>query len=290
MKIRFLIYVVVALSLLTASCTENIDLTLSSTSTRVVVDGHLCDQKSDMNYVRLTLSANYYSSHATPAISGAKVVVNDGESDIEFAESDTKPGYYYAPEMFTAIYGRTYTLNISNVDYNSDGELETYTAQSIMPNTYTVDSITCKYNKTMEHYMVGMYGPEDVTVENYYAFCIAHNDTLVSDSYSELSVTDDKWFTNDYVHGATIYYFSEDDIDRKIKEGDKVTLFGMAITKELFDYINAVSDISGGGNPVFSSTPANAVGNISGGALGFFTTYAVKRVDCEIRSDSGDLK
>ena len=105
-----------------SACSEDIDLTLSTTHPFFVVDGHICDEVSPYNFVRLTMSSDYFQNAESPAVRGASVVINDGEKDIVFEEQE--PGYYMAPALFAGMHGRTYHLTISNVDIDGDGMID----------------------------------------------------------------------------------------------------------------------------------------------------------------------
>lgn len=268
--------------LILSACSEDIDLTLSTTHPFFVVDGHICDEVSPYNFVRLTMSSDYFQNTESPAVRGASVVINDGEQDIVFEEQE--PGYYMAPALFAGMHGRTYHLTISNVDIDGDGVNESYTAESVMPPTYGIDSVKCTYDNFLQIYKIGMYAHEDTSTENYYMFGYSYNDSLVCDSYLDYAITDDSYFSSDYCWGATISTLREDFLKSGvINVGDTITVHALSINEDLFKYIAAVDDIDSGSNPMFSSTPANAVGNISNGALGFFTAMAVVHVQCLVQ-------
>ncbi len=282
------LYYILISSILIISCSEDIDLTLNSSKPTLVVDGHIFDTISDLNYVRLTMSTNYFSNAPSPGVSGATVVVSDGLDEYYFTERDSA-GLYYAPILFAAQHNCTYTLTISDVDTNGDGVNETYTALSTTPPTYEVDSVQCTYDKFMDAYKVGLYAYEDTMTQNYYMFGVAINDSLISNTYTNMSLTTDKWFSTNYCWGATIYIFSDENIKgRDVCLGDKITTHVMSINEDFYNYVEAMGDIVNGSNPMFSSTPSNAVGNINGGALGFFTVIAIKSKDCYI-TEVGDM-
>ena len=284
MKHSVYIYILLIINVL-IGCSEDIDLELSSTASHLVVDGHLYDVPSDLNFVRLTMSTDYFQNQPSPVVHGANVVVSDGVNDYQFVENEAY-GYYEAPTLFAAEHGRTYTLTISGIDTNADGELETYTASSATPPTYVVDSAQCVYDDFFDAYRVKLFAPEDTASTDFYMFGIALNDSLISTSYTTYALTDDKWFTSDYCWGATVYLFSDEDLSHgEVSVGDKVTLISMSVTEEFFNYVSALGDITYGSNPMFSSTPANAIGNISGDALGFFTVMAVVQTSCEVRKE-----
>lgn len=280
---RAIIYIMYCLLVVLASCTEDITLKLSSAESRLVVDGHICDVPSPYNYVRLTMSSDYFSNGQPLAVTGAHVVISDGLEETILTEDSERKGFYMAPSAFAGKHDVNYTLTVSGVDTDHDGRLETYTASSPMPPTYIVDSVNCTYHEKIDHYLLGMYAAEDTTMSNFYMFGMAYNDSLVTDSYTKFTRTNDSWFVNSYCWGATVVYFDDDDIVGEICAGDTVSMYALSINEDFYDYLDAIDDIIDGANPMFSSAPANAVGNVSNGALGFFTAFAVVRVDCLVK-------
>ena len=264
------------------SCTEDMDLNLKSAKQRLVVDGHLYDVVTPENYVRLTMSAEYFSNKEPEPVSMARVSVSDGVKETVFEEDTERKGYYIAPEGFRALNDCIYTLTITDVDADADGVSDLFTAQSYMPKAAKADSISCYYDRIQELYGIRFYSYEDTSEANYYMFGFSLCDSLVTDTYMELAVQSDDWFTTDYCWGATVYMFNEDYVNRPIHNGDKLTMHAYSINKEFYDYFLAMQDIYSGGNPMFSSAPANAQGNISGGALGIFTTMVSVDLSCQI--------
>lgn len=245
----------------------------------LVVNGHICDRISTYNYIRLSITSDYFNNAISPAVSGARVEVSDGEQTFIFEEKEA--GYYMAPTLFAGEHGKTYSLTITGVDIDNDGNKETYTSKEQMPPTYDIDSVKCSYDNFMKCYKIGLYAREDTSYENYYMFGYSYNDSLISDSYLKYSITDDSYFSSDYCWGATISILHKDKLKSGIiNNGDTITVHALSINKEMYEYIKAIDDIADGSNPMFSSTPANAVGNISNGALGFFAVFAVVDSQC----------
>jgi hypothetical protein len=60
-----------------------------------------------------------------------------------------------------------------------------------------------------------------------------------------------------------------------IKAGTTLTLQMNCIDKAVYNYLNELQQISGGGSGFSSQAPANPTTNISGGALGYFSANTV---------------
>jgi len=276
-----LIYVIIASVVLFTSCEEDIDISVGSESSKLVIDGSICDIETEWNYVRLSKSTNYFSNAVAPEVSGASVIVNDGEVDIEFKEGDKK-GYYMAPKGFKGEHGRTYSLTVK-ADTDGDGKPELFTASEPMPPTYELDSVKCSKLSVADYFQIKLYAEEDINTRNFYMFGMFYKDELVSDRVTSHAWTDDDLFTEEYCWGATVFAFGPDDIDNyEITPGDEITFYAMSINEDYYIYLNAVSDIVSGGTPMFSSAPANAVGNITGDAYGFFNVFAIVDAKCTV--------
>ncbi|MBI9062888.1 MAG: DUF4249 domain-containing protein [Marinilabiliaceae bacterium] len=277
MKIKQVIWGLAVL-LLAVACKEDIDLKLENTTPKFVVDGRITSDTT-AHIVRLTMSADYYSNQQVPAVSGAKVTIDDGHQVVRLAESDGKPGFYLTPSDYFGLPGRTYKLKIEDVDANKDGQTVIYEAQSTMQAVNDIDSIDYEYDDVDREWKVLLYTQDIKDVEEYYMWAVAKNDSLVSDQYSELWTAGDKFFDGNYVSGEEVQSIKEEDEDGDvkitIKEGDWIRLFMCGVTKEFHEYLKAVQEETGYKNPMFSGPPANITGNISNGGLGYFTAYSV---------------
>ena len=56
------------------------------------------------------------------------------------------------------------------------------------------------------------------------------------------------------------------------------------ITKEYYKFLEALKTEAGYHNPLFDGPPANVIGNISNGALGFFAAQSLARTSAIIPS------
>lgn len=275
------IYALIAILLLTSACEEDINISCGNEASRLVIDGHICDIETEWNYVRLTMSNDYFSNSISPAVSGASVTINDGSNVFTFVEGEKK-GYYNAPEGFIGEHGKTYVLTVI-ADTDNDGKTETYTASEPMPPTYGLDSVVCIKSIIPDYYQIELYAEEDVTMKNFYMFGLAYKDELLNKSFTSFESTDDELFSSEYCWGASVFMFSQKAVNNyTLTPGDEMTLYCLSINEEFYKYDQAVDDIQEGGNPMFSSAPANAVGNIKGGAYGFFTVFAVVSAKCTL--------
>jgi len=253
------------------SCTEKIDFKLGTTYTRCVIYGSITTDTT-AHRVRITKSADYYSNKPPEAISGAIVTISDGTTTFPLTESLTETGNYYTASDVYGEVGKTYTLNVSNVDLLNDGNLTSYTASSEIKPVSKIDSIDTRYNSTFKLWMVKAWAQDPVETKDFYMFLTKINGVLYADSLANLVVTEDKYYNGSYTNGITCYAFTEKDT---IKIGYNVTLDICAITEDYFHFVNETQTLINPQNPLFSGPPANARTNISNNALGYFAAYSI---------------
>jgi len=262
--------VAVVILLVIQSCTEQIDIKLDSTYTRCVIYGAITTD-TNAHKVRVTKSAEYFSNKPPESISGAVVSISDGTNIFPLAESATELGNYYTASNVYGEVGKTYTLNVSNVDLFNDGNLTSYTASSEIKPVSKIDSINTKYNNSWDMWEINTWAKDPAETEDYYMFNAYINGVLYSDSLANIVVTDDRFFNGNFTNGITCYVFAEKDT---IKEGYDVTLDICGITKDYYHFILEAQTLINPQNPLFSGYPANARTNFDNDAIGYFAAYS----------------
>lgn len=264
------------LTILLSACTERIDIALESSDSKLMVYGSITTDTMS-HCVRLIKSVPFYSPTPPPPVSNATVYIMERDTRIDLTEDADNPGYYYtAPNIFGKS-ATTYTLYIEGANI---GSLTSFRAEAQMPTllegyqTNYLDSINVTYNKYWEGWVINGYAKEPQNMKNYYMFRVKINDALYSDSLNNLVLVDDKFFNGNSTDGAAFYFIPEKDT---LKVGSKVTLELCAITKDYYQFLNEALTASRPQFPLFSPPPANPRTNISNGALGYFTAYAVIR-------------
>lgn len=250
------ILIVFSIVLFFTSCTKIVDIDLNKTNPQLVVEAIVSD-KNTTQTIKLTKTVNFSDANVYPKVTGAIVSIAEGTNPrVNCVE--TAPGIYTA-SGFVAVPGRTYSLLI-----NTEGK--TYTAVSTMPVPVLYDSISFEQNFS--------FNPSDDTT---YSAVPKYKDpaSLQNNYWIEQSVNGLKDKTifvfNDNINNGGFNnrpLFSNDE-DFEIKRGNTVVIDVYGIDKPVYEYLYALSLISGGqGN---ATTPANPTSNITGGALGFFS-------------------
>jgi hypothetical protein len=257
------------------NCTERIDIKVDSSHTRLVVEGYVTTDTA-VHWVRLSTTSDYFYNQPAPSVSGAIVRIDDGEQVHILTESDIIPGMYYTSSNYYGIPGKTYTLNIRNVDVNGDGVSEEYTASSALNPVNHLDSIALKYFSAFGYtgYEVQLYA-WDPPSRDWYSFKLRKNGVLMTDTLYELVVQSDELFNGNYTHGITAQFLSNDKPEEVLEVGDTVTFEINGITEEYYNFVIEAQSQIYPQTPLFSGPPANIRTNLNNGAIGFFTAYSV---------------
>jgi hypothetical protein len=268
-------------------CTEEIDLKLNSTYRRLVVDAVVTTDTTS-HYVKLTYSGDYFQNEAMKGVVDAKVFLSDGIDELELLPAPVDEGLYLTPPDYYGVEGRTYSLTISNVDVDGNGEMETYTSQSYLSPVVKVDSVGIGFHKIYNLWQILLYAKDPIERENFYMFKVFRNDSLISDAYDEVVVADDMLFDGNDVNGVWVVALDANEPAEDLKKGDKVTLVMNSIDKPFFDFLTALQVETTPRNPLFSGAPANIPGNISNGALGVFAAYSTSSAQAIVPKDKNE--
>ncbi|RCW32696.1 DUF4249 domain-containing protein [Marinilabilia salmonicolor] len=272
-QLVFIINIVMAV-FLSWGCAEYIDLDLETSDQKLVVDGMITSERH-IQYVRLSRSVAFMDDTVSPPVSGARVLLSDGYNVETLREANEMAGFYVAKNGFAATPGNSYELTVSEVDIDGDGVEESYQAISYMPHVNKPDSIDLLFDASWEMWKVLLWFNDPPDSEDYYLFRVLLNGTLISERISEFTVVSDRFFENGRADGVWVQSINANEEAEPLQEGDVVTLQMCGITEEYFDFVKSVQRESRGQYPLFSGPPANVPGNISNGALGFFTAFSV---------------
>jgi hypothetical protein len=301
------------LILLIISCTEKYDLQLDSIKPKLVVEASITNQKGPY-LVRLTKSrsqlTNYpynipdndtawnYNNDFAEAVKDAVIYIQDNtencvdtlakcpdgkwiyyddtihnyhSSYFEVADTSILLGYYKTTKL-KGIAGHTYTLTIKWQDME-------FHSTSYLPPVTNIDSVHFNFTRGevgKDDYNIPLlYFKEPQNERNYYLFITPGNNSVwpysvLSDEYLKpyvdgLDVC--KGISPDYWMTAYPYSWSNYFIEMH------------SLTKEGYDYYKALLQQFRTDGGAYSPTPATPPGNIDNGALGFFKTSSVNRVD-----------
>jgi len=255
MIIRSIKYIVVVLMLtVMAACQKVVDLKLDSAASQIVIEGNFTNIRSAQT-VTISRSVPFSNTDNFPAVSGAKVTIQENKGTIYTLTESTIPGTYTVNNI-SGKPGSTYTLTVQ-----VDGK--TYTAVSAMPQTVSFGPISFNndvFNKASKAVTVHFTDPAGVV--NQYHFVLYVNGTQIKNIY----VSDDT-FTDGGTVDLSLY---QNDVT--IKNADQVIVDDQGIDRNMFYYWFSLSQQQGNGI-ANGAAPSNPPSNISGGALGYFSAH-----------------
>lgn len=296
------------------SCQEEYDLQLGSIKPRLVVEANITNQKGPY-LVRLTKSRSQLTNNPykipdsdtawntakdfAESIQDAEIYIEDNTNAIVdtlvkcpkghwvyyhdtisnydwsyFSVADTSIllGYYKTTKL-KGIAGHTYTLTIK-------WQGSEYHAVSYMPPLPGLDSVKFNFTKGdigKDDYNIPLlYFKEPQNERNYYLFI-----TPGKSSVWPYSVLSDE-FLKPYVNGLDVCKGISPDYWMTDYPGTNMSYYFIemhSLTKEGYNYYKALLQQFRTDGGAYAPTPATPPGNIDNGALGFFKTSAVNRVE-----------
>jgi hypothetical protein len=274
MRNIFRILLIIIIGVKAVSCTERIEIKLEESNVRLVVEGSVTTDTM-VHRVILSKTTSYYYSQKAPVVSGASVFIRGGSFNVQLHESS--PGVYETDSTFYGISGESYTLDIE-LD-SVVGGFKNYSAISVMSGKVSLDSLQLLFHPewSEEGFWEVKCFFQDPPSADYYRFLVYRNGKLMSDTIDKWFISDDRFFNGIYVEGASVAFLDQGSDDEKLEDGDTVTIELNTITRPYARFIFDAQAELMGSNPLFSGPPANVSGNISNGAIGFFSAYTTSR-------------
>ncbi|MEP7377904.1 MAG: DUF4249 domain-containing protein [Chitinophagaceae bacterium] len=245
-----------------SSCQKVIDVGIKNVEKKYVIEAVVTDQP-DSSKVLISTTKNVSENNNFPGISGATVTVTDNAGIVTTFTEDSA-GYYYA-HSFKGVIGKTYTLRVI---VNS----ETFTASSTMPPIVSMDTLYITdellFGETRKLSNTTYQDPPGK------GNCYRYVQYINGKKGKTIFTNNDDYTDGKYVEAKLWYLADDDEEDQKIKSGDSVRLDLFCIDPAVFKYWFSLNQSATGNSQ--SASPANAVTNITGGALGYFSAHTVQ--------------
>lgn len=256
----FQIISIIALNLLVVSCKEKVDIDIPDGDPKLVVEAEISTEV-DSSFVRLTKSANYYSSADYLKVTDALVLIN---SDTFYHVSN---GVYRPKASYVGVVNTNYNLKIV-------AEGKTYTSSSKLTPMFRVDSLQQVFKPAQgflkEGYTVKYFGFDNREPIKYTYFRFGKNDLNMEDSLFDAKILFDNGVTRNGSYEFELPFL-------RLQPRDYTYMIFRSVDKNMYDFINAYNNQTSGAPGPFQVPPANLPTNIVGGALGYFATYDVVR-------------
>lgn len=259
------------LTILFASCEKVIDIDLNTTEPKIIIEGKISDDPTDLPTVRLSKTVNFDETNNFPVVSNAIVILNDQTANATDTLKETNKGVYQSSKI-KGIEAHTYNLTVKT-------DNKTFTATAQLPKKVNFENIEIRpqaFFGNIEYQIIPrFFDPKGIG--NNYRFVLSINDKVKNDIF----VLNDA-ISDGVVNGRPLFRQRSSDSTENIKVGDRIGLEMQCIDKDVYEYFNSLAG-EGGGPLGGSSTPANPVTNIKGGALGYFSAYTKQKKNTVIK-------
>jgi hypothetical protein len=242
-----------------SGCEKVIDVDLNTTEKKYIVEAVLTDQPNSCK-VLITETKNFDADNTFNGVPGATVTIADNNSS-PVTLTETSAGQY--ERNLVGVAGHIYTLQV-----NMGGQ--TFRATSTMPSLVPFDSLYISerslFGESNKYATLSYKDPAGKG--NAYRYIQYVNGV----KEKTIFVRDDDLSDGRQIERVLLFFGDEDDEDeKKIKTGDSVRIEMLGIDYPVYKYWYSLSQSSTGDNQ--SATPGNPVTNITGGALGYFSTH-----------------
>lgn len=259
------------------SCQEKIEFPLKPAEPLLVVDAWFNTHAGRQQEVYLTLSESYYDEYVQVDVQGAQIVLKSNNQTFSFYEHF--PGFYLSTENLSLQSGVDYELEIQ---WNG----KTYRAISKAKDLkYPIDSIqlipridTVPIIQEIDTVVsLWMHKKESETYGDYYLSKYYINQVLQTSNLRTYTIF------GDFVSNGLYQSIPVHDIPlQSMFFADSVQLELYSIDRGFYEYIQAIFMQTDYKGSLFDVPSANAKGNFSGGALGYFLVSDVQKVSKQV--------
>jgi hypothetical protein len=244
------------------SCEDVININLKESAPRLVVEG-IISNNSHLVTIQLHKSTDYFEPSEIVAVKNAKISLIDSHgSEYKF---DNNLNGAYSKDNFYGVPGVLYTMKI-------DVDGEQYTASSRMPELVMIDSVNIYRSTENENGdQMRIFFNDPSGTANYYQLKIFKNGLLLIPE-NHYSLFSDKYFdgtSTSFTVSIKRYGISQ------LYVNDQIKVQLISIDRNMYDYYQVLRNITSAYGMMVFSTPSNPPGNITNGALGYFSAWSV---------------
>jgi hypothetical protein len=260
-------------------CTEPIELIGDDMESRLVITGTLSTEPG-YQLIEISSTVPYFGTDLPENIDAAKVMLNDREL------ARDAPGIYTTGESFAAVEGETYVLEVW-IDFDGDGQQEYYSATTTVPYIHVLESLSVRslVPGAVDVPFILLAGFQDTPGDDYYGAALWINNDLYSNRILRYYVHSLNDYSNDgtflrypipeWIITESLVWDNGETYD--LYSGDVLTVELQTLSEEYYRFLQEAKIEKNQHFPLFSGPRGNVTGNISGGALGIFGSYAVSR-------------
>lgn len=202
---------------------------------------------------------------AVPAVTDAEILVEVNGVQYTFSHNDTEPGSYLSDQSFEIINNLIYSLEIK-------WQGERYAAQSELSNVSPIPTFSFEENGDVDSLVFSRF----IHVFNPSQQAMYEMDIDWSHLSNEENTHAIQYFyTFNSVHIGQLVFPRREQV--RFPRGSIVEVKKFGLNDDFAEFLRAMALETEWSGYVYYATPDNIPGNISNGALGFFSTCAVLR-------------
>ncbi len=256
------------------SCQKQSDWEIKTQSVdAIIVDGTISSENR-IQSIHITHPITSLNEFPVP-VTGATVLINDGDSVYQLNEQSLNPGFYLSNSKFLGVEGRQYTLIIN---YNN----KIFTAKSFMLPSVTFHPLSYAKNENDELYHIDKVNTSFNASQ--YAMWEIFLDWSFLPAYQNQNPTDCKarllYYTLPTLDVSEVLAPQQQHITFPI--GTIITEKRYSLNPEHAAYFRALLSETTWTGGLFDSSHANLPTNLSIGALGFFAACGVSSLSITV--------
>jgi len=250
---------------------ERIELDLNNENSRKLVINAWLTNDEEVQSVNLSYTTDYFDQITKDYENDAEVIIKEGETETTLIH--TGNGEYLLPENWKGEVGNTYEINVKIED-------QTYKASSQMKMMPEVENI---FSRISEDYDSESEEQEEEFYDVFFSFRdnSGEGDGYYGVVYNKGTLSGDSIVNGDFIEDDLIdgTYFEDVDLtSSKHYKGDTVVLELHAIGQDAVFYLSDIREETFRGG-LFDPAPVNVRSNFSNGALGYFITSGVRKIE-----------
>jgi len=264
---KYLLMSIISGVLILSGCEEYMDVQFDNDSgSKLVVEGAFTTDTTSHTVI-LSRSGDFFEKGDRKMEAGAEITISDGNA--VFSYTEVEPGVYQTDPTAYGMVGKNYTMTIT-LDNGT-----VYSASEKIVELPGIDSVVAiskagfdqNTGELTQGYYINYYGPEPEGPGHCYLWNLYIDGKLRSDSIHKQVFSDDEFVDGSYIKDFEIFFIKESDL---LSDTVEIEIEMFSISKAYYDYmLGLMLETVWKGSP-WDGPPANAVSNISNGALGYF--------------------
>ncbi len=259
-------HLVIFLVMLLTSCQEKIEWELEmENELRLVVDGKITNERK-AHEVKLSLPVYEINGEPRP-VSGAEVIISDGDQQFELSEDSLRPGVYLSDPEVQGVINRTYVLYIRVNEYEfwAATQMEAVTPINY-PGYYQVSVDPELY----ELYFGGSDAPSFMKLEMDWSDIPGYEDLPDEENHA---IVFGYQFSILTVDANEMFASSHDRV--RFPPGTTVIITKESLSDGYQEYLRGMLSETTWNGGMFDVKPGDPFTNLSAGAIGYFAATTV---------------